>query len=526
MITVGCLVVLAIYRIDIHGAEPAGRSPAPDAAAVTKSKQVLKDVFKSEYAKSKPMDRAALAKTLLAEAAKASSDPTGRYVMLVEARDLAASTGDVETAIEAVDRLIASYEVNAGEARVALATQLVRSAPGAATARAVVEALFPLADELLASDEWQQTAPFLRAVETVARRTQDSELLGAVRAGLKEAEAIQSEFEKLDGHLATLKQNPDDPAANLAVGRFRCFIRRDWEAGALLLVKAADEAIKAAVKADMDAAQGDANQQLAAADAWYALVAGAPPSIKGGIQARAHHWYKQASAGLTGLSKGKAEKRARETGPTAGVPTPNSQTVAKTGKPIRMLAAFDPERDVVAGEWKSNRLQLVGPTDITMVSAFDMFKGGSRIQIPCQLTEPYRLNFDVERVAGNGGLMIGFIAGGEQRLVVVDDEGKCLLLYKTASGGTTSAPIPLGASARVCLVVLPGKVHVEVNGKRVLGFGGSEGWGTVKDGWKVPDSSALIVGTHGATFRFRSIELAPVDAQTIDAVQKNRSIGR
>ena len=52
--------------------------------------------------------------------------------------------------------------------------------------------------------------------------------------------------------------------------------------------------------------------RLAVADAWWTYAETQPQALRSGVRLHAGMWYAQASAGLTGLSKLKAEQRATE----------------------------------------------------------------------------------------------------------------------------------------------------------------------------------------------------------------------
>lgn len=132
------------------------------------------------------------------------------------------------------------------------------------------------------------------------------------KARYAQAEKLKNEAAKVKEQMAKLKANPNDPAANLAVGRFLCLAKRDWDAAIHLLAKGANGPLKEAVDKDLKAAQGDEVAQMAAADAWYDLAAGAGADSKPSLQLRAHHWYLLALPKATGLSKIKAEKRVKE----------------------------------------------------------------------------------------------------------------------------------------------------------------------------------------------------------------------
>src|SRR5436309_2877970 len=77
----------------------------PDEAAQTKADALVKQLFKGEYANNDPAARRALAKKLLQQARDEKTDPAPRFVLFREARNLAASCGDIATALQAVDQM-------------------------------------------------------------------------------------------------------------------------------------------------------------------------------------------------------------------------------------------------------------------------------------------------------------------------------------------------------------------------------------------------------------------------------------
>jgi hypothetical protein len=114
------LVALA-GRICHAGDEAAERRPVPSTADLAKAKKLVKELLGSEIANTKPAGRPALAAKILKQADEAKDDAAGRYVLLCEARDMAAKGGDPLTAARAADDLALEYQVGAGEAREPLA---------------------------------------------------------------------------------------------------------------------------------------------------------------------------------------------------------------------------------------------------------------------------------------------------------------------------------------------------------------------------------------------------------------------
>jgi hypothetical protein len=59
--------------------------------------------------------KTALAEKMIAAAARTEGDAAGRFVLLRVARDIAVEAGDAATALRAVDRLDADFQIDAAE---------------------------------------------------------------------------------------------------------------------------------------------------------------------------------------------------------------------------------------------------------------------------------------------------------------------------------------------------------------------------------------------------------------------------
>ena len=110
-------------------------------------------------------------------------------------------------------------------------------------------------------------------------------------ARLAHAESLQADASRVKDDLATLQTNPDDPAANLAVGKFLCLAMHDWEKGISYLAKSADARLKDAAEKDVKAVKGSEIEQVAAGDAWYDLAGQTNADAKVALQMRANYWY-------------------------------------------------------------------------------------------------------------------------------------------------------------------------------------------------------------------------------------------
>ncbi|MCY3020085.1 MAG: hypothetical protein NTW87_13795 [Planctomycetota bacterium] len=268
MRTACCAMILALSAAVVAGEDTV---PPPPASLQKDAEKLIKEVSKEDYAKTKPEDKAALAKKLLKQAEETKDDLAAKYVLWREAGTLAAQGGDMSTALAAVDKMAAEFTVDAVALKKA-------------------------------------------ALTTVGLVTRDAEQSRAI------------------GGMRTLLDKPDDPAANLLVGKHWCFSKGDWSTGLPSLAKCSVPALKAAAEAEL-AKPGEAQAQVAAAEGWWdAAENETEKPAKAAMQARAKYWYQKALPSLTGLARVKAEKRLAAPSPeaaTSKAPKPDVIFMAK-----------------------------------------------------------------------------------------------------------------------------------------------------------------------------------------------------
>src|SRR5687768_14301876 len=88
-------VAVALFAAGSFGlsARAEDRIAVPPQADIEKVEATVKDLFRAEYAKTRAADRLALSNKLYGQAGETKNDPAAKYVLLREARDLAARAG-------------------------------------------------------------------------------------------------------------------------------------------------------------------------------------------------------------------------------------------------------------------------------------------------------------------------------------------------------------------------------------------------------------------------------------------------
>ena len=288
-------------------AVPPSRAAVPDAALQRDAEAALRKTFSVDRAKT-PREKADLARTLLQAAATSGAKNAERYVMLRDARDLAAQGMDVKTAIDAS---VAAFDVEGLGEKVDLLAKTTVKGP-AATAWGV--ACLDLAEEASEADQYEAAVKLAGRAEALARAANDRSLEATAKERGKELADLKRVADGIKAHFRTLESKPDDPAANAAVGKFAGLVKGDWKRGLPMLAKGSEPALKSLAEQELGKPT-DAAAQAALGEAWAAQAEKETPTYKIRARGRAAEWLGRAIPGLTGLVKVSAEKKLAALGP-------------------------------------------------------------------------------------------------------------------------------------------------------------------------------------------------------------------
>jgi len=327
------------------------RAAVPDASRQREVEKLIRDLFKDQYAKKAPGDRLALIRTLLDQGAKSTGGPVEQWVLWREALDLATQTGDVTSAMEAIDATAQLFDVDALTMKNTALAALSKSVKSPDEFASVTTALHRLVDELIAIDDYGVAEKAAATATTTARRANDATLVQASAARAKDVGEAKAKFQAMKGFLETLARNPDDGPANLEMGQFLCFFKGNWDLGLRFLAKGSDPALKGLAEKEV-ALPTEAAAQAEIADAWWDLAQKEKGlTRKERMIDRARSWYQAALVQAQGLLKLKLERRMAELGPEA------------RGS-IDLLKLIDPRQDFVGGSaWRSTGSKLVSPAE-------------------------------------------------------------------------------------------------------------------------------------------------------------------
>ncbi|MGE0609059.1 MAG: hypothetical protein AB7O62_18340, partial [Pirellulales bacterium] len=184
---------------------------------------------------------------------------------------------------------------------------------------------------------------------------------------------------------------------------------------------------------------------------------------------------------------------------------------------------IDTQRDAVLGDWRLENGVLLSPANQTQARL--------NLPVPGSTPDEYELTVVVVRQANSGpsrALIAGLVLGGEERQVLIDQEGKFAGLdsvdHKSYRENRTTSEKPQftdGTPARVKYIVTKGDVRVEVDGREIIHWSGELSELGIQR--TTPDASQpprLFLGS-GATYRFTQITFKRLKAKSTSAVASN-----
>jgi hypothetical protein len=285
--------------------------PVPDETALANAEKALKEEYKAEYAGKTPDDRLALSAKFLQPGRENRKDPAAWFVMLREARDLAVQVERPRLAVEAINELNKWFLIDGPDMKVKTLTTLGQS-PKPNVVRSVMWTALAQVSQALDEDSGEAALRLTEIAESAAAKVKADEDLRRTIAGRKDdVEAFRKDYPAIAAAREKLKQAPDDPAANLLLGKHLCFFHGRWDEGLPLLVKGNDAGLKALAQKDLAAGE-DPKVQTDVGDAWWLISRQQTGRREIHVQERALHWYARCEPKLAGADKTRVADRVKE----------------------------------------------------------------------------------------------------------------------------------------------------------------------------------------------------------------------
>src|SRR5436190_3338415 len=260
-----CAAAAVLVAVGLAAGQPAKPVAPPPAAEVAAAAETLRDVYDKEYAAAEKDAKAkrALAQKLFDGAAKRR---TAAMVLASfdGARRLAAAGGDMKLATAALTALQQRFAGLPDSVVRDTLKQLAESDLPAADAPPLAKLARDEAASALDREQYDEAVELASVAAAAAKKAQDPDL--AI-----DSREYRARVESLRKAVATVKERPDDPEANTALGTYWAFDRNRWDTGLKYLAKGSDKVLAEAAAKEL-AQPKTAKERTALADLWYKLA--------------------------------------------------------------------------------------------------------------------------------------------------------------------------------------------------------------------------------------------------------------
>lgn len=392
--------------------------PVPEDAVQKQAASLISNLFKNDFDAAKTAEkRSQLAKKMLQVGMDSKDDATGRYVLLRNARDVAADVGNIETAMAAIEQLGIHYDVDVLEMNAEVLAKVVKALRTPKDHQELSPRLQEAISDAVSQDRFDVAKSINAVALDSARQARSVDLVKQVVATGKDIEELEVKFQEVQSAMTTLKTSPTDPEANLLVGQYQCFVKRDWENGLLMLALGSDTKLKKLATAELN----EERDALLLGNAWWEYSEEAKGKAKAAAQSRAAGWYKQVTP-LEGLTKKLVESRLAEVSELGIEPSLlSSTTVEVSYSDPRGFGGVDQMQDgatVAVGRsfvFTNVPDGLKGlnflKSDVTFPSLFDLtvtVPAGTELWLLVDKVKPWQENFNM--LATNGWKAVGTIS--------------------------------------------------------------------------------------------------------------------
>ena len=285
------------------------KHPVPTEAEQTKATEEIRSLLKEDFtAVVKGGSPRTLAEKLLQYGQQTLDQPSAQYMLFQMAAEWAARAGDASLLQEALDGLTQGFDVDRRTVLVAVLEKAASWLADENLLQARMELIQETVEELLAEDDYPAADRLAKAALAMSRKSKDTDFQRQVGTWAGKIERLAQQYAKVREELDKLAKNPDDPGANLAVGRWYAVQTGQWEKALPYLAKANQPDLAEAARLDMQGPQNATDQQKLG-DLWWQLSEKASGEERQALQARAVYWYEQALPNLSGLSKTSVQRR-------------------------------------------------------------------------------------------------------------------------------------------------------------------------------------------------------------------------
>lgn len=493
-------------------AQGSGRAPAPSEADVAAARARLREEHRKDYQEaSAGPAKVLLARTFL-KLGNQESDPLRRYAFYQEARELAIGGGSVDLAIQAGEALGLAFEVDPWALHLEAAHTLARTARTPQAREELPVALEPLIRSAIEEDRYDAAADLLDLCASVASQLRDGFRRDHYLRQRDEVKAIATAFADIRDELETLANDPGNPAANEAVGRFYCFVKQSWQQGLPYLAKAETALLRTVAQAELQS-PAHPTAQLQLADDWWAIAEALSGSAQTAVRRHAGFWYLKCEPQTSGETAQRVKSR-----------------LAESGRLVNLLALASARRVTLHGSWQIGPKGIIsGPDPVGQLifhlippEEYDLVVDIQPVPMPPPARQGGQSQQNPLLEIGRGAFGVGLVQGRRQFLAVLDwnipNQGAyCFLANYDGRGPDPANPtfqqvsaIRAQRSNTLVYSVRKTSFTVTANGVPVIRYTGDFSPLSPPQGWGSAVGSRILFATRGAVYHISRAELRDV----------------
>jgi hypothetical protein len=310
-VTVCCFIALTKFVVAADNDGPK-RRPVPTDADLDKARELARSVYGDRVKAATDNEaKERLAEILLRDAGDNVDDPPAYYSVLQLARNLAILAQNARLAMEAIQAIDDTFEVNGTAMRLEALEKIASADSNGKRHRIIAAYYYRLAQDAASQGKAGEFRLMIDSAIDIAHLANDKSL----EAQLQARKELIKQGIIYEGYRTRLLTEPTDPLANYIVGKHKCLVDRDWDTGLGMLTRASDPKWKEIAELELSPPTTP-EEVLKVAGGWYDLANASPEGDRPAVLRHAAEWYRKVLPELKGLrhaaEKDLVEKRLTE----------------------------------------------------------------------------------------------------------------------------------------------------------------------------------------------------------------------
>ncbi len=288
------------------------RLPLPALEAQEKMARQFDEVYKFSQQIS-AAQKAELSKRLFELGKRSQGGPVEKFVFFRKAMELAGDYGDADLMLQVVDSIGEEFDVDALNVKQKVLVGFVAGTPGEERVKSFFDHADAVIDEALAAGRCDVAVNLAEAAYGLSQKSAGKNFRKHAYDRRNQVQKLAATWAKIQEARTALKADPDDPQANLALGRWLCLTQGQWEQGLPHLAKCSDPALQSLAVRELISPPAEPGGQVKLADDWWALAAQNEGQQKVAMMLHAGNWYENAAPKLPeGFARDKVANRLAE----------------------------------------------------------------------------------------------------------------------------------------------------------------------------------------------------------------------